>query len=173
MKACSLVDQIVHSMLVLCEYRKERIPFGKLVTLRRIQRRIHWHQIPKLIIHDKRPWNKMINIILLCDKRLTRKDIAYFSYFQNAFPKFTYVIQLSHLLIHRSKHVDQARNLRIIILQPFHFFVLNPSKNIYRIVLNHPHPIRIEMNFLFQFTAVSEGIRQTNYSTIDSPDILS
>ena len=64
----------------------------------------------------------MINIILLCYNRLPRKDIAYFSYFQDAFPKFTYVIQLSHLFIHRSQLVDQARNLRIIILQPFHLF---------------------------------------------------
>lgn len=173
MKTCPLVDQIVHPILVFCKYCKKSIPFGKLVTLRRIQRRIHRHQVPKFIIHDKRPWNKMIYIIMLCDNRLTRKDIAYFSYFQNAFLKFTYVIQLSHLLIHRSQLVDQARNLRIIILQLFHLLILNPSKNIYRIVLNHPHPIWIKMNFLFQFTTVTEGIRQANYSTIDSSDILS
>src|SRR5699024_10090853 len=121
---------------------------------------------------DKRPRNKMIYIILLCDNRITRKNIAYFSYFQDAFPKFTYIIQLSHLLIHRSQLVDQARNLRIIILQPFHLLILNPSQNIYRVILDHPHPIRIEMYFLLQLTAISKGIRQSNYSTIDSSDIL-
>ena len=65
---------------------KKRIPFRKLITFRRIQGRIHRHQIPKFIVHDKRPWNKVIYIICFWRDNFSGKHVSDFRQFQNTLP---------------------------------------------------------------------------------------
>lgn len=87
------MSQPVHAVLISCKYHKERIPFRQFVAFRRIQRRIHGHQIPQFIIHAKRPWDEMIHIVLLWKNRLSGKYISYFLYIQNSFFQLTAVAE--------------------------------------------------------------------------------
>ena len=69
------MDQLVKHILIIRKTLKERIPLRQPVALGGIQRRIHRHQVPQLIIHHKRPGDKMIDIIFPCYYRFPRKHI--------------------------------------------------------------------------------------------------
>ena len=59
------VNKPVKKELILGKTPEERIPLRQAVALGGIQGRVHRHQIPELIIHDKGPGNKVVNVILI------------------------------------------------------------------------------------------------------------
>ena len=81
-----LLYQFIHDILIRRKFPEEDIPPRKPVALYSIQGRIHRHQIPKLVIHDKRPGNKMVHLIVFLLHGLFPKDIYDLRDIQNPVP---------------------------------------------------------------------------------------
>ena len=72
----SVVNQPVQKELILGKAPEERIPLRQAVALGGVQGRVHWHQIPELVIHNKGPGYKVVNVILLQLHWLVAENIS-------------------------------------------------------------------------------------------------
>ena len=69
----------------------------------------------------------MVHVILPAIDGIIYENIPDLCKLYYTVPEFSYSPQFSHFLIQRCQLINKARNFRVIVLQPLHFFILDRS----------------------------------------------
>ena len=122
-----LMHQFVQEEMVLREREEETVPAREEVALRAVQGRVHRHEVPELVVHHEGPRDEVVDVVLFREHGAAGEDVADFVQIKDALPEFADVAQFAHLFVHRGQFVDQAEDFGVVVLEPFDFFVLDPS----------------------------------------------
>ena len=93
------LDLPIQKVLILSKTPEKWLPWWKLIAFGGVQLGIHGHEIPDLIVHDKRPRDKMINLIALVINRFFPKNISNRTTPEDGIPESAHTGKPTHALI--------------------------------------------------------------------------
>ena len=166
-------DGFIHLILERGQITEVEIPLREAVALTGIQPTLHRDEVPKLIIGDERPRHEVIKITLSNIDLVAGIDVVNRrrERIRHLFPERLGVRQLPAVLIFRRQLIDDARHVRIAILQEAHLLHLNPALDNRVVVDDQPAPLRMDADFLLQTLSVNDDVRKCGV-LVQQADIL-